>query len=278
VDDFGTVEPVFQLIFAKVWASGSEDLGVLNSLPPIERAIYATRLLEGDLDNGGWYQAFGNGKAHLIEPAIEGYQLLGLPMYAAHLRRVRAVGFDGRSEDAVGDALDKAYFALSGSEAARAAVVRRHPWSMDGNAPNLLTAAELFELFRSACPSFVQEDDALLADWRGEPVPGYARASALARHLVELASSGQMASVEPVLALVERAIEEGDPYTSELAVIGVLEDTQNVALYTEGGVRLVDLRRFLGPKSMEAWDLLMRDWHGEADEARKRLPPGSLPD
>jgi hypothetical protein len=125
VDDFGTVEPVFRSIFAKVWARGSEDLDVLNSLPPIERAIYATHLLEGELDNGGWYQAFGNRNAHLIEPAIEGYELLGLPDYAAHLRDVRAMGFDEQSEDAVGEALDTAYFQLSGSEAARAAMLRR---------------------------------------------------------------------------------------------------------------------------------------------------------
>ena len=124
MDDFSTVDPVFQSTFAKVWARGSEDEEVLNRLPPIDRAIYATRVLEGELNNGGWYQAFGNGVDHLIEPAIEGYELLGLPEYAAHLRAVRAAGFDERSEDAVGAGLDNAFFRLSGSEAARAAIVR----------------------------------------------------------------------------------------------------------------------------------------------------------
>jgi Domain of unknown function (DUF4375) len=125
MDDFATVEPVFRSIFAEVWASGAEDPEVLNRLSPADRAIYATHLLEGELDNGGWYQAFGNGVDHLIEPAIEGYELLGLAEYAGHLRNVRAAGFDEQSEDPVGGALDSAYSRLSGADAARAAMVRR---------------------------------------------------------------------------------------------------------------------------------------------------------
>jgi hypothetical protein len=122
-DDYAIVEPVFKSILAKVWASGDEDVEVLTNLSPVDRAIYATHILEGELDNGGWYQAFFNGTDRLIEPAIEGYELLGLPDYAAHLRTVRALGFHAGAEESLGNALDRAYFRLSGSDGARARLV-----------------------------------------------------------------------------------------------------------------------------------------------------------
>ena len=60
-------------------------------------------------------------------------------------------------------------------------------------------------------------------------------------------------------------------------VAGLLEDVQNAALQSDGLVRLVDVRALLGPSSMRAWDDLVRFWHGSGPEARRRLPPGSLP-
>jgi len=118
------VEPVFQRIFDVVWASGAESSEALNSLSDAERAIYATRVIEGQLDNGGWYQVFGNGVDHLIGPAIDGYLLLGLPEYAAVLTEVRAESFGEDSPEELGERLDNAYFALSGSEEARASLVK----------------------------------------------------------------------------------------------------------------------------------------------------------
>jgi hypothetical protein len=119
---FDAVEPFFQSVHARVWTDGSEDL---SGLSPLESAIYATRVLEDDIDNGGHYQAFGNGTDQLIEPAIEGYEHLGLPAYAAHFRHVRAIGFHEHSPEEVGESLDDAYFRLSGSEEARAVAIYR---------------------------------------------------------------------------------------------------------------------------------------------------------
>lgn len=130
--DFDEIEPVFQSILDRIWAGGTEDTNVFNRLSTIERAIYSTRVLEGQLDNGGWYQAFFNRVDHLVEPAIEGYQFLGLPEYATHLRDVRAAGFGEDSWNEVGETLDEAYFRLSGSEAARAAALKRDRTQGDG--------------------------------------------------------------------------------------------------------------------------------------------------
>jgi hypothetical protein len=123
IDPFERVQPVFQRIFEKIWANGVEDLQAVNE---VERAIYATWVLEGDVDNGGWYQAFGNGTDALIEPAMDGYILLGLPDYAAVLHEVRVQGFDDSSPEAVGEPLDHLWFQLTGSEEARARLVDAH--------------------------------------------------------------------------------------------------------------------------------------------------------
>lgn len=123
MDDFDIVEPVFQSIFARLVTTHDLQAAV-DALPDAERAIVATRILEGDVDNGGWYQLFGNGNDGMIEPAISSYERLGLPDYAAVLRDVRSKGFNAHSPDALGDALGAAYFGLSGSEAARAALIK----------------------------------------------------------------------------------------------------------------------------------------------------------
>jgi hypothetical protein len=123
LDDFGTVEPIFQRIIARL-VTALDLSAAVDALPAAERAIVATRVLEGDVDNDGWYQLFGNRNDGMIEPSISGYETLGLTDYAAVLRDVRSKGFNEASPAALGDELDAVYFALSGSEAARAALVK----------------------------------------------------------------------------------------------------------------------------------------------------------
>ena len=123
MDDFDVVAPVFQRIFARL-GTALDLPAAVDALPAAERAIVATSIVEGEVDNGGWFQLFGNGNDGMIEPAILGYERLGLPDYAAVLRDVRSRNFNEGSPEALGDALDAADFALSGSEAARAALVR----------------------------------------------------------------------------------------------------------------------------------------------------------
>jgi hypothetical protein len=115
-------------------------------------------------------------------------------------------------------------------------------------------------------------------DWQDEPHPlDYVRDWALVSHLAHLAEDGRFDLVAPVLSVAEEALATGDKFTRDLMVAGFLEDLQNALLRTEGRVRLVDVRALLGPKSQAAWDELMQFWYGPTEEARKRLPPGSLP-
>jgi hypothetical protein len=123
-EDFRIVEPVFRGIHARVWPDGADRPRALSILGEDELAIYVTRLLEGQVDNGGWYQLFGNGEDYLIEPAIAAYEHLGLPDYAEVVRAVRDAGFAEDSPEELGERLDARYFRLSGSENARADLVR----------------------------------------------------------------------------------------------------------------------------------------------------------
>jgi hypothetical protein len=99
-------------------------MSALAALSEDERAIYATRIIEGQWDNGGLFQVFGNGVDHLLEPAIGAYEHLGLLDYAALIRAVRAAGFRVDSPLELGEQLDGRYFGLSGSESARAELIK----------------------------------------------------------------------------------------------------------------------------------------------------------
>jgi Domain of unknown function (DUF4375) len=123
--DAALVEGEYERIRAQVVDDeGEEILENLERLSPVERAIYATRTIEHDLDDGGFYLVFADADDALIEPAIEGYVLLGLPRYAALLRTVREVRFGDESSEELSETLDARYASLRGAERARARLLR----------------------------------------------------------------------------------------------------------------------------------------------------------
>jgi hypothetical protein len=105
-------------------SEGTDDPAAIASLSEAERAVYVTRALEDELDDGGWYLVFANSNDHRIDPAIEAYELLGLPRYAELLRAVRTVGLDDDSPDGLSERLDSRYGRLTGAEQARARLIR----------------------------------------------------------------------------------------------------------------------------------------------------------
>jgi hypothetical protein len=119
------VDEVVQREYARVrelvWDAdeGDDDDDALGRLTPLDRALYVTRELEQELADGGWYLVFANEDDDLIPHAVEAYELLGLPEYAAHFRSVLDSAFGDESSEDDSDALDRAYAALSGAEEAR---------------------------------------------------------------------------------------------------------------------------------------------------------------
>jgi hypothetical protein len=143
------------------------------------------------------------------------------------------------------------------------------------------TVERFFNRMRELVPSFVGVDDAGRPDWateEGEDDLDYVRIAALANHLVELSERGTSGPISHAFSVVEATLETADRKTTDLLVEGLLEDMQNACLRTNGRIPLVKVRALLGPLSRAAWDDLMVVWHGTSDEARSRLPPGSVPD
>ncbi len=119
------VQAEYERIRERAWdrEEGDDNHAVLDSLTPLDRAVYVTRGLEEELADGGWYLVFANENDDLIVPAMDAYVLLGLPAYARHLADVIASGYGDDSSEDEGDRLDEAYRALSGAEAARRAAI-----------------------------------------------------------------------------------------------------------------------------------------------------------
>lgn len=112
---------VYQRIRATVWDidEGDDIDEAITRLSADERAVYATRALEDELAEGGWSLIFGNDRDNLIEPAIEGYERMGLRRHAELVRSVLEAGIDGIPEAEM-EALDERFARLRGAEAARA--------------------------------------------------------------------------------------------------------------------------------------------------------------
>ncbi len=127
VTDEELVRHVYERIRARVWDAddGDDDDAALRRLSREERAIYATRELEDELVEGGWSFVFANADDALIEPALEGYELLGLRRYAALLRAVRRDGYSDLAPLSAGELLDERFERLSGADRARARLIRR---------------------------------------------------------------------------------------------------------------------------------------------------------
>jgi hypothetical protein len=127
VTDEELVRHVYERIRAQVWDAddGDDDDAALRRLTREERAIYATMELEDELAEGGWSFVFANADDGLIEPAIDGYELLGLRRYAALLRAVRRDGYTDLGPESAGERFDARFERLSGADRARARLIRR---------------------------------------------------------------------------------------------------------------------------------------------------------
>lgn len=128
-DPFIVVEPVFQQVVERVRNVFDPDVLARYSAPI--RMLIATRLIDGQVDNGGWPAVFYNEALGLLPEAIQGYRLLGLGEHAALAERIQAHGWtqptDNRPDDPAWGTFDAEWLALDDVEAARARYIRGHP-------------------------------------------------------------------------------------------------------------------------------------------------------
>lgn len=88
---------------------------------------------------------------------------------------------------------------------------------------------------------------------------GYLDAAWVVRHLADRLAAGDTTEFDAAFALIEHLIRGGDPYVSELGVIGYLEGLQT-ATVTSRGVDPEAFRPWFGPLSQRYWDAINEFW------------------
>lgn len=127
----------------------------------------------------------------------------------------------------------------------------------------MLDRKDMMNLLLEASPSFAPHWQSFLEEWSGEPpeeLPLYLALAAYARHLIALLARADTQSFAGIFATVERLIREGDPWVSEAAVIGLLEDLQNRGLHDRTTPE--EFVPFLGPLGRKYWLDLEDFWAG----------------
>jgi hypothetical protein len=126
---------------------------------------------------------------------------------------------------------------------------------MDGQ---LIVESEVIPLLLDACPGFQEAWDGHRAYWGDEEAGSFNDIATFAHYLIDLARTGRTECFPPVFAVVERMMAHGDDRVQNMAVVGVLEDLQNIALNT--GLDWNLFLPWLGPLSRAAWFDLIKDW------------------
>jgi hypothetical protein len=146
------------------------------------------------------------------------------------------------------------------------------------------------------CPSFTSEAQQRRVD------DGTDEWSRFARHLVDLAQSGEDGELPAVMGALEQLLSEGDDATVSFVRTGIIEEIQNITSHRDVPVEPSRFRELLGPEAAEVWDEFDESWlaaaahrgmqvqlpsaedylHLEGDQRRKmqamtrELPDGTL--
>jgi hypothetical protein len=79
IEDDDLEQAIVDYVAWKAEADGVADDALLERLPPAITAVYATRLVEDEVANGGFNQLFFNRMRNLLERAVVGYRAIGAP-------------------------------------------------------------------------------------------------------------------------------------------------------------------------------------------------------
>jgi hypothetical protein len=124
----------------------------------------------------------------------------------------------------------------------------------------------------AACPELQTAWDGERTDDEDEPLP-YMQAAALAQVVTDAYSKGETECFRALFQEVEAIVAGGATQEQDLAIVGFLEDLQSAA--TRAQVEPDVFRRWLGPKSLQAWDGLLKMWEEIGrKKASGELPPG----
>ncbi len=129
----------------------------------------------------------------------------------------------------------------------------------------IITHSHVIDTLLHACPSFRPTVEAFQDEYRDLPrdrLPHYMLMGDIAIACSKRLSEGHESDLEPLFALLEKWIKDGDKYVRDMAITGLIEDLQNENLHT--GTRPEDFVRLLHPETAVYWAKVNRFWsHGE---------------
>jgi len=127
-----------------------------------------------------------------------------------------------------------------------------------------MKVADVVPAFLAVCPNIGPAWQQYLESWGAEPERGhYNDAGVVAHHLMDSFECGDLSEFPAAFALLERCVDEGDEQAKELAIIGIIEDIQNIASHRSFGSGV--FYEWLSPQSRSAWDELCESWRQVAD-------------
>ena len=132
-----------------------------------------------------------------------------------------------------------------------------------GSTDARVTAEQVPALLLAALPS-LSEEWAEVADDHADPESpggrlGYLDAAWVIGHLADRLAASETSEFDAAFDYIEHLILRGDPYVSELGVIGYLEGMQTQTV-TSRGVDPDAFRPWLRPLSAKYWEEINRFW------------------
>jgi hypothetical protein len=125
----------------------------------------------------------------------------------------------------------------------------------------MITKDQMMGVLLKVCLSFHPTWEAFLEHWKesADDLPHYLALADFARHLIGMLERSETESFPAIFQEVERLQLEGEHYVREAAVVGLLEDLQNLNLHST--TEPEQFRPFLSPESSKAWDKLYEFWN-----------------
>ncbi|RYG71029.1 hypothetical protein EON80_06045 [bacterium] len=117
-------------------------------------------------------------------------------------------------------------------------------------------------LMLEAAPGAQSRWDEHIEYWNGEKAGDYNDIGEFAHYVVDGYEKGETAEFDAIFQVIERLIIEGNDETQGVAIVGFLEDVQNISSHREFGESV--FVPYLRPKSREAWNALTTFWEGKS--------------
>ena len=136
---------VFKVLLPMVARGGDAEYETFSALSRGLRMLWATLVLDGEVNNGGFNQFFFNSSGQYAMDAVEGFRLIGAEQHAQLTEEAIALffkeapklrrfwrprtleGFSESYQHTQSGELDKRYYALPHPSAARVRYIREHP-------------------------------------------------------------------------------------------------------------------------------------------------------